>query len=256
MAAVIQSKHPTEKTELKPEGSWLAKRFFLDMRSPFPAGSWRRGARGGPSRDAGPRSPSGPEMPAKEFVRKKPTEPCHPYCFHLFLGNWAPANRYRVLNLQREFPTQFAATQPRSSWQHCAGGVGRGYKGGQEMNPSTHKPRPLWASAKAGGCPASCCQDWTVETLIGWRVCPLWVFCTHQARIWCIMCCRATSSIPASVLSHQDWHAAFLLLLNTYWAGVAPRFWQIWRDFLQDKKYKITNSKWSMKVKWRKQKQL
>ena len=46
-------------------------------------------------------------------------------------------------------------------------GWGGGYKGGQEMNTSTHKPRPLWASAKAGGCPASCCQDWTVETLIG-----------------------------------------------------------------------------------------
>ena len=122
--AVIQSEHPTEKAELKPEGSSLARRFSVDMRSPFPTGSWRKGARRGPSRSAGPRSPWGPEMPAKEFGRKKPTEPCHPFCSHLFMGKWAPANRYPVLNLQREFPTQFAATQPRSSWQHCAGGVG------------------------------------------------------------------------------------------------------------------------------------
>ena len=58
--AVIQNEHPTGKAELKPEGSWLARRFSVDMWSRFPAGRWRRGGRGGPSRCAGPRSPSGP----------------------------------------------------------------------------------------------------------------------------------------------------------------------------------------------------
>ncbi|EPY86392.1 hypothetical protein CB1_000314015 [Camelus ferus] len=58
--------------------------------------------------------------PVEEFGQEKTTEPCYPYCSDLFLGNGASADRYTVLNVQQEFPTESAETQLRSSWQHSA----------------------------------------------------------------------------------------------------------------------------------------